>query len=131
VEPDPDPAIFVIDLQDSSKKQCCGSGSGIRCVFDPGIRNRFFPDPKTIFLVKSSISVTELLLLKAHIQHISKIKYQKESQNSWITDFSYYICLMIERSGTIPMTSGSGSGRPKPHGSDGSGFGKTSKDLNL
>ncbi len=24
--------------------QCCGSGSGIRCLFDPGIRNRFFPD---------------------------------------------------------------------------------------
>jgi hypothetical protein len=23
--------------------QCCGSG--IRCLFDPGIRNRFFPDP--------------------------------------------------------------------------------------
>jgi hypothetical protein len=21
------------------------SGSGIRCLFDPGIRNRFFPDP--------------------------------------------------------------------------------------
>ncbi len=27
--------------------QCCGSGSGIRCLFDPWtrIRNRFFPDP--------------------------------------------------------------------------------------
>jgi hypothetical protein len=25
--------------------QCCGSGSGIRCLFDPGIWNRFFPDP--------------------------------------------------------------------------------------
>ncbi len=42
--------------------QCCGSGSGIRCLFDPwirdpgsGIRNRVFsgswiPDPKAIFL---------------------------------------------------------------------------------
>jgi hypothetical protein len=30
--------------------QCCGSG--IRCLFDPGIRNRFLriPDPKTIIL---------------------------------------------------------------------------------
>ncbi len=31
------------------RNQCCGSGSGIRCLFDPGpgsgIRNRFFPDP--------------------------------------------------------------------------------------
>jgi hypothetical protein len=26
-------------------KQCCRSGSGIRCLFDPWIRNRFFPDP--------------------------------------------------------------------------------------
>jgi hypothetical protein len=25
--------------------QCSGSGSGIRCLFDPWIRNRFFPDP--------------------------------------------------------------------------------------
>ncbi len=25
--------------------QCCGSGYGIRCFFDPWIRNRFFPDP--------------------------------------------------------------------------------------
>ncbi len=25
------------------ENQCCGSG--IRCFFDPGIRNRFFPDP--------------------------------------------------------------------------------------
>jgi hypothetical protein len=36
---DPDP--------NQTLKQCCGSGSGIRCLFDPwiGIRNRFFPDP--------------------------------------------------------------------------------------
>ncbi len=29
-------------------EQCCGSGSGIRCLFDPwfGIRDRFFPDPE-------------------------------------------------------------------------------------
>jgi hypothetical protein len=27
--------------------QCCGSGSGIQCLFDPWIRirERFFPDP--------------------------------------------------------------------------------------
>jgi hypothetical protein len=25
--------------------QCCGSGSVIRYLFDPGIRNTFFPDP--------------------------------------------------------------------------------------
>ncbi len=48
--------------------QCCGSG--IRCLFDPGIRNRFFPDPGsqihifeslvTIFWVKSSIILWKL-----------------------------------------------------------------------
>ncbi len=31
-------------------RHCCGSGSEIRCLFDPWIRNRFIPDPKTIFL---------------------------------------------------------------------------------
>jgi hypothetical protein len=33
-------------------KQYCGSGSGIRCLFGPWIRNRFFriPDLKPIFL---------------------------------------------------------------------------------
>ncbi len=29
----------------TTNHQCCGPGSGIRCLFDPGIRNRFFPDP--------------------------------------------------------------------------------------
>ncbi len=28
-----------------SSRQCCGSWSGIRCLFYPGIRDRFFPDP--------------------------------------------------------------------------------------
>ncbi len=30
---------------EESWDQCCGSRSGIRCLFDPWIRNRFFPDP--------------------------------------------------------------------------------------
>ncbi len=81
---DPDPAIFVIDLQDASKK----------LIF------------KHNFL---------------HLHYFSKIKIQKESQNSSIQGFSYYFCMMIEGSGSragsgsgsIPLTSGSGSGRPK------------------
>ncbi len=88
---DPDPAIFVIDLQDASKKL-------------------FF---NTIF--------SACYFLKVHLHYFSKIKSQKESQNSRIQDFSYYFCMMIEgsgsasrsRSGSIPLTSGSGSGRPK------------------
>ncbi len=81
---DPDPAIFVIDLQDASKKQIC----------------------YTIF---------SAYFLKVHLHHFSKMKSQKESQNSKNQGFSYYFCMMIEGSGSrsIPLTSGSGSGRPK------------------
>jgi hypothetical protein len=60
--PDPDPAIFVIDLQDASKKL----------------------NFNTIF--------SAYYFLKVHLHHFSKIKSQK---------------------GSIPLTSGSGSGRPK------------------
>ncbi len=30
-----------------------------------------------------------------------------------IKSFSYYFCLLIEGSGSVPLTNGSGSGRPK------------------
>ncbi len=90
---DPDPAIFVIDLQDASKK----------LIFN------------TIF--------SAYYFLKIHLHHFSKIKSQKESQNRGNQGFSYYFCMMIEGSGSgagsvsgsIPLTSGfgSGSGRPK------------------
>ncbi len=78
---DPDPAIFVIDLQDANKKQ----------IFN------------TIF--------SAYYFLKVHLHNFSKIKSQKESQNRRKQGFSYYFCMMIE--GSIPLTSGSGSGRPK------------------
>ncbi len=63
--------------------------------------------------------------LKVHLHYFSKIKSQKDSQNSRIHDFSYYFCMMIEGSGSgsIPLTCRSGSGRPKTRGSGGSGFG--------
>ncbi len=59
--------------------------------------------------------------LKVDLQYFTKIKRQKESQNSRIQGFSYYFCMMIEGSvsgsragsGSIPLTSGSGSWRPK------------------
>jgi hypothetical protein len=51
VDPDPDPAIFVIDLEDAGK-------------------NKFF---NTILLLN--------IFLKVHLHHFSKIKSQKESQN--------------------------------------------------
>ncbi len=85
MDPDSDPAIFVIDLQDASKKL---------------IFNKIFPAS---------------YFLKVHLHHFSKIKSQKESQNRRNQGFSYYFCMMIEGSGSgsIPRTSGSGSGRPK------------------
>jgi hypothetical protein len=86
---DPDPAIFVIDLQDANKKL---------------IYNIIF---------------SAYYFLKVYLHHFSKIKSQKEPQISRNQGFSYYFCMMIEGSGSIagsgyiPLTSGSGSGRPK------------------
>ncbi len=71
---DPDPANFVIDLQDASKK----------LIFN--------------------IIFCAYYFLKLHLHHFTKIKSQKESQNSRNQGFSYYFCVMIE---------GSGSGRSK------------------
>jgi hypothetical protein len=59
--------------------------------------------------------------ITVHLHYFSKIKRQKESQNSRIQGFSYYFCMMIEgsgsgsraESGSKPLTSGSGSWRPK------------------
>ncbi len=81
---DPDPAI-VIDLQDATKK----------LIFNTNFSAYFF--------------------LKVHLHNFSKIKSQKESQNSRNQCYSYYFCMMIEGSGSgsIPLTSRSGSGRPK------------------
>jgi hypothetical protein len=84
MDPDPDPAIFVIDLQDASKK----------LIFQHNFSAYYF--------------------LKVHLHQFSKIKSQKESQNSRNQGFSYYFCMMIEGSGSIPLTSGSGSGSWRP-----------------
>ncbi len=86
---DPDPAIFVIDLQDASKK----------LIFW-----------HNIFC---------LLLFEGKFTSFFKDKKLKESQNSRNQGFSYYFCMIIEGSGSragsgsIPLTPGSGSLRPK------------------
>jgi hypothetical protein len=50
--------------------------------------------------------------LKVHIHHFSKIKgHIEKSQNSRNQCLSYYFCL--EGSGSVYLTNGSGSGRPK------------------
>ena len=75
---------FVIDLQDVSKK----------LIFN------------TVF--------SAYYVLKVHLHHFSMIKSQKESQNRRNQGFAYYFCMMIKSgAGSIPLTSGSGSGRPK------------------
>ena len=63
-DPVPDPAFFVIDLQDASKK----------LIFN------------TIF--------SAYYFLKVHIHNFSKIKSQKEPQNSRNQGFYYYFCMM-------------------------------------
>jgi hypothetical protein len=79
---DPDPAFFVIDLQDANKKQL--------------LFKHFYA----------------YYCLKVHLHKFPKIKSQKESQNQ---AFSYYFCMIAEGSGSgsIPLTNGSGSGRPQ------------------
>jgi hypothetical protein len=54
-----------------------------------------------------------LYFLKVNLHHYSKIKSIKKSQKSENQGFSNYFCLMIEGSGSVPLTNGSGSGRPK------------------
>ncbi len=53
--------------------------------------------------------------LNIHLHNFPKIKSQKESLNSRNQGFSYYFCMMTEGSGSgsIPLTNGSGSGRPE------------------
>jgi len=96
MDPDPDPAIFVINLQDASKK-----------LFFNKIQSAYY-------------------FLRLHLPNFSKINSQKESQNSRNQGFSYYFCMMIEGSGSrpgsgsgsrpvsetgsIPLNSGSGFG---------------------
>ena len=55
--------------------------------------------------------------VQVHLHHFSNIKSPKEVTEQQESKFSYYFCLMIEVSGSgagsIPLTNGSGSRRPK------------------
>ncbi len=73
---------------------------------------------KTNFLTQFFLLVT----FWRHIYIIIKDKKSKRvTKNNRIQGFSYYFCMMIEGSGSragsgsIPLTSGSGSGMPKKH----------------
>ncbi len=92
-------------------KQCCGSmtfwggsgsGSADPCLWLMDL------DP-AIFVTDLQDAIKKLIFsanyfLKLHLHNFSKIKSQKESQNSRNQGFSYYFCMIIE---------GSGSARPK------------------
>ncbi len=55
-----------------------------------------------------------LLLFEGTFTSFFKVKkVKKKSQNSRNQGFSYYCCLMVEGSGSVPLTNGSGSRRPK------------------
>jgi hypothetical protein len=94
------------------------------------------PDP-AIFVIDASKKpnffntiFSACYFLKVHLHYFSKIKSQKDSQNSRIQGFSYYFFMMIEGSGSrggsgsgsIPLSSGSGSGMPKTRGSGSTGY---------
>jgi hypothetical protein len=51
--------------------------------------------------------------LKLHLHHFSRIKCRKEVTKQEYQGFSYYFFLIIEGSGSVPSTNGSGSRRPK------------------
>ncbi len=55
-------------------------------------------------------SFSAYYLLKVHLHHFCKIKSHK---TVGIKAFFYYFCLMIEGSGSVPLTNWSGSRRPK------------------
>ncbi len=86
-----------------------GSGSWIRILLFSSLT--FNMPAKNKFLTQFFL----LLLFEGTFTSFFKDKKSKKSQNSWNQGFPYYFCMMIEGSGSgsIPLTSGSGSGRPK------------------
>jgi hypothetical protein len=70
MDPDPDPSIFITDLQDANKNKFLKKGFPVYYFFKvPGYLYIIFKDKKS----------------------------KKMSQNSRNQGFSYYICLMIDR----------------------------------
>jgi hypothetical protein len=89
--------------------QCCGSkkflfGSGC------GSKSCYFRKRSSRFQQKKIFSkVCAYYFLKVHLNHVSKKKNINKSLNRRNQCFSYKFCLMIEGSGSISLTNGSGS----------------------
>jgi hypothetical protein len=92
----------------------CGSGSGSESM---PLTNGSEDDNKKLNFY---FTFSAYYFSKVHLHLFSKIKSQKESQNSRNQSFSNYFCMMIEGSrsgsgsGSIPLTNGSGSGSRRP-----------------
>jgi hypothetical protein len=125
--------LFKVYFAYRNDKQCsgsmtfwCGSGSADPCLklMDPD------PNPDLLFLSLTFKMPTKNKFFKKVFLYITFLRYlyiifkvKKMSQNRRNQGFSYYICLMIEgsgsgsragsESGSIPLTNGSGSWRPK------------------
>jgi hypothetical protein len=89
-----------------------GSGSADPCL------SIMDPDP-AVFVIdhqvptKNCFFLFEGTLTTFTVHHFSKIKSKKKSQNNRDQGFAYYFCLMIKGSGSVTLTNGSGSKRPK------------------
>jgi hypothetical protein len=62
------------------------------------------------------LSFSAYNFLKVDLHKFSRSKVIKKSQkNRRNQDFSYFVCLIIEGSGSVPLTNRSGTRRPKKH----------------
>ncbi len=100
----------------------CGSGFGSAVLASDSCYFRSLTFNLILFLYFSAY-----YFLKVHLHHSSKMKSQKESQNSRNQGFSYHFWMMIEGSGSGSFPDpylwlmDPDPGRPKICGSSGSG----------
>jgi hypothetical protein len=76
------------------------------------------PDPAIFIIGLQDANFSAYYFLKVHLHQFSKIKSHKEVTKSKNRGFSYYFCFMVEGSGFVPQTNGSGSRSLKNTGPD-------------
>jgi hypothetical protein len=87
-----------------------GSGSASGSIRQSHGSSNKDPDPDP----PQNVMDPQRFFLKVHLHHFTKIQSQKEPQNRRNQGFSYYFFLMIEGSGSVPLTKGPGSGPSRP-----------------